>query len=199
MKIKILSFLLTFIIGLVAVFGLSCGGDNDRPRNPGNTVTQPTPATGGTRTPQGINLRLSSPLDASIQNAMDASLTKLFSDVQGKGYNQKVRHSDYIINVKDDCVNTNGTMSWLDRLDSYDGTEYDQDPRPGIGMIYRAEQVTLSPNKAPEFVICRDVVQNMSKTTRYGAEHIILYYNDMNEYNRTAVHTTSGHPIIPEL
>jgi hypothetical protein len=194
---KILIFAFTFIIGLVAVFGLSCGGDNNgsRPRTP----TPSNPSTGGSRTPMGINLKLSSPLDASIQNTMDASLAKLFSDVQGRPYSQKIRHSDYTIMIKDDCVDRSGTMSWLDRLDSYDGTEYDQDPRPGIGMIYRAEQVTLNPSRPPEFIICRDSEQNMGNTTRYGAEHIILYYNDRGEYDRTAVHTTGGHPIIPML
>ena len=189
---KIITFIITVTLGLVAVFLLNCGDSN-------GGIKTPTPTPTGTTTPLGIKLKLTSPLDASIQTEMDASLTKLFSDVRGRGYVQKVRHSDYTITIKDDCVNQNGVMSWLDRLDSYDGTEYDQDPRPGIGMIYRAEQVTLSQSRAPEFIICRDIVSTMKNTTRYGAEHIILYYNDMNEYNRTAVHTTTGHPIIPEL
>lgn len=191
---RLITFILSLIIGLGAVALVSCGG------NGGTVIPKtPTPTTGLSQTPKGIKLKLSSPLDVSIQNDMDAALTKLFSDVGAKNYSKMLSHSDYTITVKDDCVNRSGTMSWLDRLDSYDGTEYDQDPRVGIGMIYRAEQVTLSPNRAPEFIICRDVPATMKNTTRYGAEHIILYYNDMTEYTRTAVHTTTGHPIIPEL
>lgn len=191
--VRVLAFIITFIIGV----SVSCGGKKDVvPNSTGGSTTTGSP---NDQTPMGIKLKLTSPLDENIKTEMDASLTKLFSDVQSRGYSRMNSHSDYTITVKDDCVDRFGTMAWLDRLDDYDGQEFDQDPRPGIGMVYRAEQVNIYPNKAPDFIICRDAVQSMKNTTRYGAEHIILYYNDRGEYERTAVHITSGHPIIPEL
>ena len=189
--------ILIFILSLVIVFTISCGGNgsNPTPSNP----NLPPPNTGLAKTPQGINLKLTVPLDEHLQTELDSSLTKLFSDVSARNYSRMLLHSDYTITIKSDCIDRNGIMAWLQRLDSYDGTDFDQDPREGIGMIYVPEQVTLSPNRAPEFIICMDNVATMRSTSRYGAEHIILYYNDRTEYTRTAIHTTTGHPIIPIL
>lgn len=158
-----------------------CGG-NSTPSGPSAKNT----------TPMGVGLSMN--LADAPKTVIDSALTKLFSDVQSRDYTQKLKHSDYFITIKTDCIDRNGTKVWLERLDTYDGTEYDQDPTPGIGMIYQAERVEL-PGNPPKFTICLDNLTNMSNTTRFGAEHIILYYNDRNEYHRTAVNT-HVHPII---
>lgn len=187
-------FIFTLVAGLVVV---NCG-DGKSNTNPPVVSTPSTPSPNGWQTPKGIKLNITSLLDPSIQAEMDASLTKLFADVKGRGYSQRMTHSAYTITIKDDCVNRNGTMVFKLRADNYNGTEYDQNPDPNIGEIFAAEQVKL-PSNPSEFVICRDSVATMKNTTRYGAEHIILYYNNRAEYDRTATHLTSGHPIIPEL
>mgnify|MGYP003394894889 CR=1 FL=1 len=125
------------------------------------------------------------------------ALTKLFSDVKHRKYTNKLKHSDYTLIVRDDCVNR-GTMTWTKRADEYNGTRFDYDPDPEIGRIYVQEIV-----KPPSTVItiCRDTAFKMSESTRAGGEHLILFYNDIEEFKRTGVHLTQEleHPIIPNL
>ena len=177
-----------FALILAVSLGISCGGDGPKPGNR-------TPVPSQNQTPMGIKIESIVALSDEQKSAMDGALTQLFSEVRARNYNNKLNHSDYSIIVRNDCVERGGIKVWLERLDQYDGTEYDQDPTPGVGMIYQPERVVLNPNRAPVFTICNDVPQVMGTTARYGAEHIILYYNDRSEYDRTAFHGPP-HPII---
>ncbi len=154
--------------------------------------------------PLGISVVSGLPVDADILDTMDASLSELFDDARALGYTEKLKHSDYTIIVKEDCVDRNGTLSWLTRADNYDGTEYDQNPEPGIGWVYCAEQVLFRRRQSDwqleptmEYVICRGSLGLIANTTRYGCEHLILLHNSFEKYKETETHRDGeGHPII---
>lgn len=155
------------------------------------------PPSSSLTSPNGIRIKSNSTVSSSTLTTMDASLAKLFQDAKLRNYTKKLNFTDYTIFIKEDCIDRNGTKVWLERNDSYNNTEFDQNPDPVIGTIFQAEQVILNDSSVVSFVICSDTEFNMSNATRYGAEHIILFYNDKKEYERTKIHTsTQGHPII---
>ena len=158
-------------------------------------------------TDRGVLICSRYPVTQSFKDTVDGSLGKLFQDAvdfairQGKTYNQKMLHSDYIIYVKQDCVPSpeTRTPSFKMRADDYDGTVYDVDPRDDIGYIYASEYVIPTDRGlTTSYVICDDLV-NLWSNVRHGAEHIILFFNDSGEYERTKFHGDGypGHPIIP--
>lgn len=150
-------------------------------------------------TPKGARIESDSPVDADRLSVIDQALTEVFSDAAHLGYTERLTHGAYTIFVNRNCQPRNGVMVWLGRADNYDGSEYDQNPAPGIGEIFIAEQVGKVNNQiVPRYIICFDSFENIAQTTRYGAEHIILAANDLNEYRRTETHSNgAGHPIIP--
>jgi hypothetical protein len=139
---------------------------------------------------------------SELKQAIDESLTNVFADAAALGYSNKLSHSDYIIYVLDDCIPSpvNHTPSFKLRADEYDGTVFDQDPRPGFGYILASEFVIQDgtpPTPTTEYVVCNDL-ENIRDSARYGAEHIILYNNNLPEYDRTKFHGNGvNHPIIP--
>jgi hypothetical protein len=153
-------------------------------------------------TPLGVKLLSNCGTTAEYRAAIDESLTQLFRDAQVLGYFDKTQHTDYTIHVKCDCRPSpeSGTPSWRIRADEYDGTVFDQNPAPGIGEVLAAEQViTFNDMVFPEFIICSsNDLEYVKNVARYGAEHIILAFNDRAEYERTRFHGTDiSHPIIP--
>lgn len=153
-----------------------------------------------TATPRGVTVYAGGLVLSETQNTIDEALTELFEDARALGYTQKLDHSLYTITIKEDCIDRSGTMSWLVNAPNYNNTEYDQNPDPSIGQVYAAEQVLFGLNGEPsmEYVICRGSKELMANTTRFGAEHIILFYNDFAKYKETATHLDgAGHPIIP--
>ena len=128
-------------------------------------------------------------------------LNELFLDAAAQGYTQWLSGSSYTIYVLDGCPPSpeQGIPSFKIRADNYDGTVFDQDPRPGIGYVLASEYVILDANGAPtgEYVIC-DSDAYREANIENGPDHIILYYNDRQRYEETKTHTaTSGHRIIP--
>lgn len=154
------------------------------------------------KTPRGINIVSSQPVSDAMKSAMDESLTNLFNDARALGYTQKITHGDYTIHVRHDCVRSpeSGTLSFKIRADEYNNSIFDVNPDPNIGEVLAAEQV-ITHNNFPttHYIICADTdLENVRKTTRYGAEHIILAFNDPSEYERTKFHGNGiYHPIIP--
>lgn len=191
---KFRNIVMMFALILAVSLGISCGGDG--PKNPGNSTRTPVPSQN--QTSSGVKIESAVALSDEQKSAIDGALTQLFTEARARNYNNKLNHSDYSIIIRNDCEMRGGIMQWKDRLDQYDGTEFDAEPAPGIGMVWQPEKVTLNPYKAPVFTICYDAPQAMGITTRYGAEHVILYYNDKSEFDRTQFHGNGGppHPII---
>lgn len=134
-----------------------------------------------------INIQSPVQLDDSTVQGMNDSLTQLFAQARARGYTKYLKHSYYTVVVRNDCqpAPESGVMSWQEYV-------------PGYGLTWQAEQVRISSNTVQSFQICKDTPQTMFNTTRYGAEHIILYFNDRPEFERTKIHSTPelGHPII---
>jgi hypothetical protein len=188
---KFRNIVMMFALILAVSLCISCGDGGSS--MPGNKPRTPTPSQN--QTALGIKYQSAAVVTDAQKAEMDKALTQLFAEARARNYAQKLNHSDYSLIIRNDCVEKGGIKVWLERLDQYDGTEYDQDPTVGVGMIYQPERVVLNPTRPPVFTICYDTPETMGLTTRYGAEHIILYYNDQSEYQRTAVHGPP-HPII---
>lgn len=184
MMIKIL---LSFYLFAAALTFFDCGKKGENPPNPSIQ-----------NSPLGVRVEADAPVEAEKLNAIDAALTAVFSDARAQGYGAMLNHSDYAIFVNRKCIDRNGVKAWLTRADNYDGTEYDQNPQAGIGEIYAAEQVVKNNNiVVPRYIICDDSLNNIANTARYGAEHVILWYNEPFKYLETETHRTGGHPLIP--
>lgn len=127
-------------------------------------------------------------------------LNDLCLDAAAQGYTEWLTGSAYTIYVLDGCTPSpeQGVPCFKIRADNYDGTVFDQDSRPGIGYVLASEYVFRAPDGSPtgEYVICASP-EHDANNIRYGAEHIILYYNDRARYLATETHISSGHPIIP--
>lgn len=158
------------------------------------------------RTTKGVLICSKNGISQEFKDIVDESLTEVFNDAilfgQSKqvNWNQKLNHSDYIVYVLDDCTPSpeQHVPCFKLRADEYDGTIFDQDSREGIGYILASEYVIKDGNvPSGEYVICNDII-NLYNNARYGAEHIILYFNDIDEYNATVFHGNGVyHPIIP--
>lgn len=150
--------------------------------------------------PQGVRVASYRGVGAEFLDAVDAALNELFLDAVSLGYSNRVAHDQYLIYVKHDweLSPVDRVPSFRVRADNYDGTIYDVDPRSGIGYVYATEYVIRGLNGIPtgEYVITNDP-DNLARNVRYGAEHIILYFNDPVRYAATETHTSGGHPLIP--
>jgi hypothetical protein len=164
-----------------------CGCDGSTPSRVNTVQAVPTGTSPTTPIVTGLTIQSTLPVDAETRNAMTQALTTLFAEAKARGYKNYVSHSDYTVIVRNDCrpAPESGVMSW-------------QEETPGYGLIWQAERVTISSSKVQSFQICRDNLATMANTTRYGAEHIVLYFNDKAEFERTKIHSTPelGHPII---
>ncbi|HNQ14063.1 MAG TPA: hypothetical protein PKM58_00780 [Pyrinomonadaceae bacterium] len=147
----------------------------------------------------GIRVAAKSPRSAEFLAEVDRAASKVFFDASREGYREWLDGARYVIYVKDDCTPSPVARipSFKIRADNYDGTVFDQDPRPGIGYVFASEWV-FKDNGTPtgEFVICADF-GNLARNVRYGMEHVILYFNDPVRYAATETHTSGGHPLIP--
>lgn len=149
-------------------------------------------------TPAGVRVASKNGVGMAFLDRIDNSLRRLFENAVRDGYTQKLSFSDYIIYVKHDweLSPVDRIPSFRVRADNYDGTIYDVDPRRGIGYVFATEYV-IKIGDAPtgEYVITTDP-NNLERNVRYGAEHIVLYFNDPVKYYATETHTTGGHPLI---
>ena len=111
-------------------------------------------------------------------------------------------HSDYTVNVIDDCVLTpeSKTLAFLINAPEYNGTEWDQNPDPAVGEVFAAEMVKQQWGiPSTEYIMCNDPSENGYHAARNGPDHIILFHNDKAKYDMTVFHGNgnSSHPLIP--
>jgi hypothetical protein len=186
---------------LVVIFTLfySCGGNSP----PGNisepitdvhttrSVTQKTSSDVEVVSKSGVNL-------AVIYNVEDG-YQKAKRDALASGYTQKLEGSNYTVLIPDDpCteVGESKTPAFKVRADNYDGTEFDLDPRPGVGVTWAAEMVASYgiAGGRMEGYVCPDIAAN---GTEYFMEHGLARWNEDSWYRATETHTTRPHPILP--
>jgi hypothetical protein len=194
----------------LAILVISCGGGNNTEN--GGTSTTPVPSNGlvnvysnvKQKTPMmGVTVASKSGVSNQYLGWIDESMNELSSDITAQNRAHNINPSLVTIYALHDCVLSpeSRTPSFLLRADSYNGTEYDQDPDPRIGKIFAAELVL--PDRfggmTNSWVICQSNDETYVKNaSRYGYEHKFLYDFYRGEYEATKFHGSGvNHPLIP--
>lgn len=195
--------LLLFITLIIATTAFDCGDQKKDPSPRGKQEADVVIE----KTPKGVNLRSFSPRSPEIKNLIDKALDEVFADATAAyGYKNAMNHADYTVNIVDDCQITpiEKTLAFLINAPEYDGLIWDQNPAPGIGEVFAAEQVKQvyginGWELTNEYIMCNDLSENGSNAARYGPEHILHYRNDRGLYQQTEFHGDgmSVHPLIP--
>jgi hypothetical protein len=147
-------------------------------------------------TPRGVTVIARTMPRIELLNAIDSGFADLFDVAQRHGYHNRTRFQDYTVFIAraDRTKDSQGQYSpdIAVPAQQYAGTYYDQG-----GFIYAAGMVLAFNPSA--FVIAeheRDF-SRVSNVVRFEGEHLILYYNDRDLYQRTADHSRGGgHPIL---
>jgi hypothetical protein len=149
-----------------------------------------------TSTPRGVVVLSRATPQVDMLNAIDQGFSDLFAVAQRHGYRNRMRFSDYTVFIAraDRTKDSQGQYSPDIALPAqqYAGTYYDQG-----GFIYAAGMV-LAFNPCA-FVIAEHErgFSRVSNVVRFEGEHLILYYNDRELYQKTADHSRGGgHPIL---
>ena len=149
-----------------------------------------------TSTPNGVTVVAISTPRREVLDAIDRGFTDLFAVARRHGYRSRLNYADYTVFVArpDRTKDSSGQYSpdIAVAAGQYAGSGYDQG-----GYIYAAGMVLAFNPSA--FIIAeheRDW-QRISNVVRYEGEHLVLYYNDRDLYERTADHSRGGgHPIL---
>lgn len=150
------------------------------------------------QTPRGATVYSYENVTPSNLDNIDAGLARLF-DIAARvyGYRNGLNFSDYrIILFKRSALCTGTAIGFAVRADVYDGSEYDKDPRPGVGVVCAAG---LSAEfESPLAVVVQDD-SIIKDATLFEGEHLILYKNDRLKWQETLFHQNgAGHPILPD-
>ncbi len=149
-----------------------------------------------TSTPNGVTVVAVNTPQREVLDAIDHGFTDLFTVARRHGYRSHLNYGDYTVFVaRPDRTKDNAGQYSPDIAVSagqYAGSGYDQG-----GYIYAAGMVLAFNPSA--FIIAeheRDW-QRISNVVRFEGEHLVLYYNDRELYERTADHSRGGgHPIL---
>lgn len=147
-------------------------------------------------TARGAHVYARSRPRAEMLRAIDDGLTELFAIARRHGYRTRLSYTDYTVFIaRPDRTRDSQNAYSPDiavQAAQYAGSVYDQG-----GYVYAAGMV-LAYNPCA-FVIAeheRDL-RRVSNVVRYEGEHLVLYYNDPQLYQRTRDHSKGGgHPIL---
>jgi hypothetical protein len=149
-----------------------------------------------TNTPRGVRVFAVTKPRAEMLRAIDDGFTTLFAVARRHGYRARLDYSSYTVFIArpDRLKDSQGGYSPDIAVPAgqYAGSGYDQG-----GFIYAAGKV-LAFNPSSFIVAEHDNnTQRVSDIVRFEGEHIILYYNDRQLYERTKDHSKGGgHPIL---
>ncbi len=149
-----------------------------------------------TETSKGARVYSVKKPSSKMLRAIDDGLTELFTIARKHKYSKRLNYSDYTIFIaKADRTKDSNKQYSPDIAVSaaqYAGSIYDQG-----GYIYAAGMVVAFNPCA--FIIAEHTkdFQRVSNVVSYEGEHLILYHNDRQLYNKTADHSQGGgHPIL---
>lgn len=149
-----------------------------------------------TSTANGVTVVALSTPRREVLDAIDRGFADLFTVAQRHGYRSRLNYGDYTVFLArpDRSKDSSGQYSpdLAVAAGQYAGSGYDQG-----GYIYAAGMVLAFNPSA--FVIAEHEHdwQRISNVIRFEGEHIVLYYNDRAQYERTADHSRGGgHPIL---
>ncbi len=149
-----------------------------------------------TETSKGARVYAVKKPSSKMLKAIDDGLTQLFAIARKNKYSKRLNYSDYTIFIaKADRTQDSIKQYSPDIAISaaqYAGSIYDQG-----GYIYAAGMVVAFNPCA--FIIAEHTkdFQRVSNVVSYEGEHLVLYHNDRQLYNKTADHSRGGgHPIL---
>jgi len=149
-----------------------------------------------TETPKGARVYSVKKPSSKMLKAIDDGLTQLFAVARKHKYSKRLNYSDYTIFIAKADRTTDSNKQYSPDIAvsaaQYAGSIYDQG-----GYIYAAGMVAAFNPCA--FIIAEHTkdFQRVSNVVSYEGEHIILYHNDRQLYNKTADHSKGGgHPIL---
>jgi hypothetical protein len=149
-----------------------------------------------TQTAKGAQVYAVNQPNSQMLSAIDKGLSDLFAVARKHNYTKLLNYSDYTIFIAkaDRTKDINGQYSPDIAVGAaqYAGSIYDQG-----GFVYAAGMVLAY--RPCAFVIAEHTknFNRVSDVVRYEGEHLVLYHNDRQLYNRTADHSKGGgHPIL---
>lgn len=149
-----------------------------------------------TETSKGARVYSVKKPSSKMLRAIDDGLTQLFAIARKHKYSKRLNYSDYTIFIaKADRTKDSSNQYSPDIAVSaaqYAGSIYDQG-----GYIYAAGMVAAYNPCA--FIIAEHTkdFQRVANVVSYEGEHIVLYHNDRQLYNKTLDHSKGGgHPIL---
>lgn len=149
-----------------------------------------------TKTAQGARVYSVNKPRSEMLKAIDDGLTELFAIARKHKYSKRLNYSDYTIFIAKADRTTDSIKQYSPDIAvsaaQYAGSIYDQG-----GYVYAAGMVVAFSPSA--FVIAEHTkdFQRVSNVVRYEGEHLILYHNDRQLYDKTADHSQGGgHPIL---
>lgn len=194
--------LIVILAAVAAAFLLLGRVFPSKKRNAENSLIDLSRCKISTTTPSGARLFSVNPVAPPAVAAIDYALFKLFDLARARGYTEKLHHSDYKIYIVPPTQEFNSAGEYVPNFalnaPNYDGSNFDLDPTPGVGRVLAAEFVLpdMSGFVLPEYT--REY-EKFGEIAHYGAEHIILFYNDKYLFELTKTHgddENDGHPII---
>ena len=149
-----------------------------------------------TRTPRGVTVISVTRPSREVLAAIDQGFIDLFTVAQRHGYRTRLDFSYYTVFIAkaDRTKDSAGQYSPDIAVPSgqYAGGYYDQG-----GFVYAAGMVLAYNPSAFVFAEHQRDFSRISNVVRYEGEHLILYYNDRQLYEKTADHSKGGgHPIL---
>jgi len=149
-----------------------------------------------TETSKGVRVYSVKKPSSKMLKAIDDGLTQLFTIARKHKYSKRLNYSDYTIFIAKADRTKDSTKQYSPDIAvsaaQYAGSIYDQG-----GYIYAAGMVVAFNPCA--FIIAEHTkdFQRVSNVVSYEGEHIVLYHNDRQLYNKTADHSKGGgHPIL---
>ena len=148
------------------------------------------------QTPRGVRVySVSRPRQEALR-AIDSGLSELFAIAARRGYRQGLNYSDYTVFIgrADRQRDSAGAYSPDIAVGAaqYGGSVYDKG-----GYVFAAGMVL---SMAPGAFLVAEHERDFGRianVARYEGEHIILYHNDRQLYQRTYDHSRGGgHPIL---
>lgn len=148
------------------------------------------------KTRKGANVYATKTPSQETLNAIDKGLDDLFAVARKNNYRARLNHSYYSIYIArpDRTQDKDGNYSpgIAVNVGDYAGGIYDKG-----GYMYVAGMVFYLNPDAFLIVDYGKNTSSVAEIVRNEGEHIILYYNDRQLYNRTSNHGNfGGHPIL---
>lgn len=151
-------------------------------------------------TPAGTTILIEDGASASMsaKYAIDAGLSRCFEKAACAGYRRAVSHRDYQVAILRTLDHdSQGFPAYRLPAGPYLGTEFDK----GGYVIVSGEMAAVGEPYGNIIAVAEhiDRFEHMSAVCEYEAEHVILAWNNGEEFERTKVHGSStGHPIIAD-